>query len=126
MTLPTVIMALLGLLISIAGIVVIVRPSRVSDVADRFSSTPAIKAGAILGRIAIGILLLLAAPDTRLPTFMTILGFLLIVAGVALAIMKEAWVNALVGWWADQSETILRIWGVLIALFGGVIIYAAL
>ena len=93
MTLPTVITALLGLLISIAGIVVIVRPSRVSDVADRFSSTSAIKAGTILGRIAIGILLLLAAPDTRLPTFMTILGFLSIVAGVALAIMKEAWVN---------------------------------
>ena len=126
MTLPIVITALLGLLISIAGIVVMVRPSRVSDVADRFSSTPAIKAGAILGRIAIGILLLLAAPDTLLPTFMTILGFLSIVAGVGLAIMKEAWVNGLVGWWANQSETILRIWGVFIALFGGVIIYAAL
>ncbi len=126
MTIPTVITALLGLLIIVAGIVVIARPSRVGDIADRMLTTSAIKAGAILGRIAIGILLLLAAPDTRLPTFMTILGFLSIIGGVALAIMKEAWVNGLVGWWANQSKTILRVWGVLIALFGSVIVYAAL
>ncbi len=126
MTIPTVIATLLGLLIGVAGIMVIARPGRVGDVAERMSTTSAIKAGAILGRIAIGILLLLAAPDTRLPTFMTILGFLSIIGGVALAVMKEAWVNTLVGWWANQSETILRVWGVLITLFGGVIVYAAL
>ncbi|MCZ6641864.1 MAG: hypothetical protein O7F71_09840 [Gammaproteobacteria bacterium] len=126
MTIPTVIATLLGLLIGVAGIMVIARPSRVGDVAERMLTTSAIKAGAILGRIAIGILLLLAAPDTRLPTFMTILGFLSIIGGVALAVMKEAWVNTLVGWWANQSETILRVWGVLITLFGGVIVYAAL
>ena len=126
MTIPTVITALLGLLIIVLGIVVMVRPNRVSDVAERFTTTPALKAGAILARIAMGIAFLLAAPDTRLPTFMTVLGFLSIIAGVALAIMKEAWVNGLVGWWANQAETIVRVWGVPIALFGGVIVYSAL
>ncbi|MCH8142038.1 MAG: disulfide bond formation protein B [Proteobacteria bacterium] len=76
--------------------------------------------------IGLGIVFLLAAPDTRLPTFLTILGFLAIVGGVAVAIMKDAWVNGLVEWWARQAEIILRVWGVLIAILGGVIIYAAL
>ena len=126
MTIPTVIVALLGLLTSIAGIAVIARPDRVSDIADRALATGAFKIGAILGRIALGIVFLLAAPDTRLPTFLTVLGFLAIIGGVAVAIMKDAWVNGLVEWWARQAEIILRVWGVLIAILGGVIIYAAL
>lgn len=127
MTILTVIVALLGLLASIAGIAMIARPDRVSDIADRALTTSTFKVGAIvLGRIALGIVFLLAAPDTRLPTFLTILGFLAIVRGVALAIMKDAWVNGLVAWWARQAEIVLRVWGVLIAILGGVIIYAAL
>ena len=125
MTIPTAIVTLLGLLLGIAGIAVIARPDRISGFADRMLEANAFRAVAILGRIILGIILLLAAPDTRLPTFVTILGFLAIIGGVAVAVMKEAWINDLVGWWANQPATILRAWGAVAAILGGVIFYAA-
>ena len=75
-------------------------------------------------RIVIGILFLIAAPDTHAPSVVRALGIIFILAGAAIPIMGVARIERLVHWWLARSEGTFRVWAIVAAGFGMLIMWS--
>jgi hypothetical protein len=78
-------------------------------------------------RVALGLLLISAAPHTRMPRTIHALGWVALIAGVLTALiglvdMDRA--RALIAWWMQQGSGVLRLTGVLVLAVGGFIAWA--
>lgn len=76
-------------------------------------------------RILTGVVFLLAAPDTRMPTLIRVLGGLFILAGVTIPLLGAEQIDKLAGWWLARSDNVLRFWALVAMVFGGLIVWAA-
>ena len=61
-------------------------------------------------RIAVGILFILAAPHTRLPMLVWLIGLVAIVAGIIILFLGAARTQLLANWWLNRSNASLRLW----------------
>lgn len=113
----------IGTLIAGIGVFGFVAPKRLMGIIERFRS-PAGLWYAVGVRLVIGILLVLAAADCRLPTFVNTIGIFMIVAVVVLPIMGQRRFNALIDWWTQRPSALLRLWTLVAGPFGGLLIYA--
>ena len=77
-------------------------------------------------RIVVGVLFLMAASDTRAPSFITGVGILFIVAGVAIPFIGRARIDRLAKWWLERPDWVLRIWAVAAGALGGVFLWCGL
>jgi len=77
-------------------------------------------------RIVAGILFLLAASDTRAPSFITGMGILFILAGVAIPFIGSARIERLATWWLAKPDWVLRVWAVAAGALGGVFVWCGL
>ena len=75
-------------------------------------------------RIVIGILFLVAAPDTHAPSVVRVLGITFILAGAAIPIIGVARIERLVRWWLARSESTFRLWAIVVAGFGMIIMWS--
>jgi uncharacterized protein YjeT (DUF2065 family) len=116
--------ALLGCLILGIGLTVLISPAwmrpAIQAVVNR-RWLPVLSAA----RIAFGIVLVLAAPATRLPIFVWALGLLMIVAGVSLPFMGMKRIQAMADWWLSRPDRMLRTWSLLAILLGALLVWAA-
>lgn len=78
---------------------------------------------AVIVRLVLGLALIIAAPDSRFPLVFQGLGWIAIVAAVALAFMGRQGIRKLVAWVERFSPVILRFWLLLGMAFGGFLIY---
>ena len=77
---------------------------------------------AALARVCLGAVFLAAAADSRAPDTMRGLGFIVLVAGLAIPFLGAARWKALIEWWADQGEDLMRV-SLAFALFGGLLLF---
>jgi uncharacterized protein YjeT (DUF2065 family) len=77
-------------------------------------------------RIVVGVLFLMAASGTRAPSFITAVGILFIVAGVAIPFIGRARIERLANWWLDKPDGVLRTWAVAAGALGGVFVWCGL
>jgi hypothetical protein len=75
-------------------------------------------------RIAIGLVLFLAAPASRAPKTLRVIGVLVCVAGVATALITIERAQALMDWWSGHGVGFIRIAAVLVVGIGSFIAYA--
>jgi hypothetical protein len=76
-------------------------------------------------RVALGVVLLAAAPECRFPTAIRVLGFVALIAAASGLLLGRARLEAFVGWWLDRPAGFVRGWCVVALAFGGFLIYAA-
>lgn len=74
------------------------------------------------GRIAFGLLLVSVAPSSRRPKVLSVMGYIIVILGVATAFvglfaMEQA--RSLIDWWLRQPSGILRFTAVVVAALGG-------
>ena len=69
-------------------------------------------------RIIFGIVFLMAADQCSMPTFITVMGVVLIIAGISVPIMGRKRIESLAQWWMNQKDWVIRIWGFIAMLFG--------
>ncbi len=69
-------------------------------------------------RIILGICFLTAAKECSMPLFVTIMGGILIIAGVLLPVLGKMKVELMTQKWLNQKDWIIRIWGFFGMLFG--------
>ena len=81
---------------------------------------------AVVMRLVLGALLIVAAPDCRFPGAVRVLGFISIAAAVALPLIGTERVNTLVTWWTARPFSFIRAWSLLGVAFGAFLVYAAL
>lgn len=77
-------------------------------------------------RLLLGIILLFGASQTRFPTFVSVIGGILVAAAVILFLLGRAKVDAMVQWWFYRTSTFMRAWALVGVVLGAVILYASL
>ena len=113
----------IGLFIAGLGMLGIVAPEAFLRSVAFFQVPPAIYLAAV-NRTLIGIVLVRAAPASRAPKVLRVLGFVIAIGGL-LTPFIGIWVgDAIIDWWSAWGTAMVRVWGGAGAASGAFIIYA--
>ena len=74
-------------------------------------------------RVVLGVALIVAAPPARFPTLFAVLGWISIVAAIALPLCGRARLRAFLGWFERMPTTLVRLWLVSGVVFGAFLLY---
>lgn len=116
---------LLGVFIVLMGIWGVLAPARITDFVNRFSSKGGLWFAAGI-RLVLGLALWFAAPQSRAPLLLQVLGVVAIIAAVVIPLMGVDRFKALVDWWGQLSPGAQRLWSLVAVVFGAVILWALL
>jgi hypothetical protein len=112
----------IGALVVVASAISFAAPG-LRLVAERAVLTPA-GLDAIAGvRIAIGLVFVLAAPASRAPWTLRVLGVVIIVAGVMTPWFGVTRARAVLDWWATASPLLMRLEAGVAIACGGALVY---
>jgi hypothetical protein len=75
-------------------------------------------------RMGVGVILWLAAPDSRTPIFLRIFGAFIFIGGALTPFFGTAIGRTILDMWASYGHTMVRTWGLIATAFGVFIIYA--
>ena len=114
-----------GLFMLGMSIAVLAAPERLKRMLRVFLEKQALGLAAGI-RIVVGILFLMAASDTRAPSFITAMGILFLLAGVAIPFIGSARIERLATWWLEKPDWVLRAWAVAAGTLGGVFVWCGL
>ncbi len=113
----------IGLLLAAVGLVGIVAPSFIVDVGRSLLIPIALYIVAAF-RIGVGVVLLLVAADSRLPTALRIFGIVIILVGVFTLFLGIEHSRTILDWWSNQGPLFTRFCLAAPLVMGLVIIYA--
>ncbi len=119
----TLVALIICLLTSAFGALGIASPSRLLGVV-RYLQTPVGLYFAAGIRVLLGVALLFAAPTSRAPGLILILGVAIIVIGVITPFFGLERFRRLLDWWSAQGSAFVRGWAVLALVFGLSLAYA--
>jgi len=120
------VVAIFGLFMLGMGAAILVSPERLKKMLRIFLDKQGFGLAAVGIRIVVGVLFLMAASDTRAPSFITGVGILFIVAGVAIPFIGRARVDRLANWWLERPGWVLRVWAVTAGALGWVFVWCGL
>ena len=117
-------MALLfSLLVVALGALGLASPSQVVRVARYFQTPPGLYFAAAV-RVAMGVALFFAAPASRSPEVLRILGVVIIVAGVITPFFGLARFRRLFDWWSAKGPAFIRAQAAFALVLGLLLAYA--
>lgn len=115
--------ALFALFIGALGLVGLARPERLIRFATSWQTPTGLYVAAAL-RIVLGLALFLAAPDSRAPVTLRILGVVTLVAGLATPFFGLERFHRVLDWWAALRPAFKRAWAGCALAFGLLLFYA--
>lgn len=115
--------ALFGLLMSIIGVIGMVHPERLIGFAKSWHTPIGLYLAATV-RIVLGLLLFLAAPDSRTPDMLRIVGVIILVVGLSTPFLGLERFGRLLEWWAVRGSAFRRAWAGCALALGLLLIYA--
>lgn len=116
---------MVGFLILLQGVLGLALPDPFVGLVGAFQVPPVLYiAGAV--RMAVGAILFLAAPASRAPLALRVLGALIFVGGVLTPIIGAAFAQSLLAWWKEGGQAVVRIWALMALALGAFIIHATL
>lgn len=114
---------LIGLLLTIQGILGIAAPEAFVSTLRFVQTPPMIYLAAVL-RVAFGIVFILAAAESRAPRFLRDFGFIIVIGGLLTPFLGLRIAQVIFAWWAEGGPALVRLCaGVPLAL-GLLVIYA--
>jgi hypothetical protein len=114
---------ILSLFVAALGALGMVSPMRLLNIVRHFQSPAGIYAAAAL-RIILGMALFFAAPTSRAPEFIRILGIIILVGGLITPLFGLERFRRLLDWWSARGATFMRIWAGFALAFGLLLAYA--
>jgi hypothetical protein len=117
--------AALALAIAALGALGVVWPSVLLEVGRAFLSLPGLYAAAAL-RIVMGAALFLAAPASRAPAVLRVLGAVIFVVGLATPLIPLESARDLVQWWLGRGSGLARLWAGFALALGSSLAWALL
>ena len=78
---------------------------------------------AVILRLVLGAALVIAAPDSRFPLIFQILGWIAIIAAVALLFIGRARLRKFVAWFEHMPQPLIRVWLLFGVAFGALLVY---
>ncbi|MBX2838574.1 MAG: hypothetical protein KTR35_17075 [Gammaproteobacteria bacterium] len=122
----TLLIIIFGILMLIAGALLLVNPEILFRYLRNNIDNVAIHVIAVLVRLIIGVLLIIQSNQSRFPQVIEILGWIFIVAGIFLAVLGRHRFTKLLSWVLTNLKHLGRIAGVAAVAFGGFLVYAFL
>lgn len=119
----TLVATILALIIACIGLVGVLSPPLLLDFLRALRSSGALYVVAAV-RIVFGVVLVLAAPASRLPRTLRVLGTIIIVAGLVTPLFGLERTRALLEWWTSQPSWAMRAWASVAVAFGVFLVYA--
>lgn len=116
------IIAVLGALIVLLGLVGLVQPDRFRSMFTSMDSQLRF-VFAIVTRLALGGLLWWLADELRHPQVMRVLAVIAIVAAAGILLMGRERLDRLIDWWLSRSDGVLRVSALFAAAFGAFLVY---
>ena len=120
----TTIVIIFGTLILLSGLVILVNPEIVFRTLRKHSERIELQILAVVVRLALGVLLIYVSGISRFPLVVAIIGWLSVIAAVALAAIGRNSFKRLIAWALSLQRPYGRVGGILAACFGGFLIYA--
>ena len=114
---------ILSLFIAALGALGMVSPMRLLNIVRHFQSQAGIYAAAAL-RIILGVALFLAAPTSRAPEIVRIVGIITLVAGLITPLFGLERFRRLLVWWSARGPAFMRVWAGFALAFGLLLAYA--
>lgn len=114
---------IVAVFILVTGAVVLVAPHLVMSVAAPLITVPGLYFAAAI-RIAVGLVLLAAAAESRMPRTLRVLGGFVVLAGVATPFLGPDRARAIMDWWSAHGEDSMRFFGLIGMAVGALIAYA--
>lgn len=115
---------LVGLALIATGLASFALPERLRGALAWFTAGNRL-ALAVMGRLGVGLALLLGASLTRWPTAGITLGLLFLAGGAAIPVLGEARTTRIATWWIGRSNAALRAWSAVVIATGGFIAWLA-
>lgn len=116
---------LIGVLMCLGGVAMVLKPDWMKKVMVFFSVRHRFQAAAVV-KLAFGILFLIFARDCRLWQVIVVFGFLIAGGNLWALAAKPKTTQSFMLWWQKQPFWVYRLWGILGAVFGSIIIYAGI
>ncbi len=121
----TLVVALFGTAITVLGIFGFVRPGHLIRFIQASWQFPSGLYLAIGIRVVFGVVLLVAASESRFPMTFTILGIISLVAAGVAPLLGLARLQKFLQWWAARPPGLIRGWSLAAAAFGVFLVYGA-
>ena len=115
----------LSAFVVIIGAIGFIRPEAIIGIARHFETPAGLYFAAGL-RILLGIALLLAAPTSRAPGVIRVLGVVVLVAGVVTPFFGPERAHAIVEWVVSQGSVVIRAWAGFALALGCFLVWALL
>ena len=116
---------LLGVFTLLMGVWGVLVPARLADFVTRFSSKGGLWFAAGI-RLVFGLALWFAAPASRAPLLLQVLGFVALVAAAILPFVGVDRFKRLIDWWTALSPNAMRFNSLFAVAVGAVILWALL
>jgi membrane-bound ClpP family serine protease len=107
----------LSLFVAALGALGLLSPMRLLHIVRHFQSPVGLYAAGAL-RVILGGALFFAAPASRAPKVLRILGIIILVAGLFTPLIGVERVHRLVDWWSTQGAVFMRVWAAFALAFG--------
>jgi hypothetical protein len=119
------IIALFGILICLAGLLILIVPDRFRTVMNNWTGQPRFLF-AIIVRIVFGAILLSEATNLKFPLAMKIIGAISVLAAVVLLLIGQQRMDRFIEWFMKVADNVMRVWSVFALAFGVFLIYVTL
>ena len=113
-----------GVLIVLVGLVGVITPNEIGAIGRYVVTRNGLYIVAVL-RVCIGIVFILAAPASRMPRTIRIIGGIVFIAGIITPLFGVDRSRSILDWWISQSSIFMRLAGV-VAIAGGAFIIRAI
>ena len=120
-----IVIALVGLLICLAGVVILISPQTFKNVMNNFAGQRRFLF-AVIARIIIGAVLLLEAPNLNFTFAMQIIGGISILAAIGLLLAGQPRMDRIIDYWMKRADFVFRVASVFAFVFGGFLIYVTI
>ena len=113
----------LSILVVALGTLGVVSPQRLADLARRLLNPGGLVLAAVI-RILFGVVLVFAAPTSRAPEFVRVIGIMSLVAGGMTPLLRVDQHRKVLDWWTARGSGFMRIWSAIALVIGFVLAYA--
>lgn len=114
---------IVGIITALMGILALFKPEWMKK-SIHFFSKGRFFYGAIVLKIVIGILFLIFARECHWPIVIIVIGIFTAGGTIAFGLLPAIKIKAYLNWWLIRPAWVYRVWGILAALFGLLVMYA--